>query len=435
MGIPKALLILACLLPIAAECEQSYRVYTEHPRLWLDTRRLRLLRRERERDSIRWQQLELLLKSGRPLPEEPLVQALEYQVAGDEHAGRLAVNWALERTSGAEAPGWGELRLLAVVFDWCYPLIDEKDRARLAKRMARGVESGAARPGIRSFSAAALAAISLADDWPGSEAALATAFEKRWKKEFLPILQEGGGLLDAPADRVAFLEMCHAAQHNLNFDLWNQAPVFFKQLPYYLLLECYPPPVTIAGHRFHQPSERFTARSDPELQGELARVAELLTSAYETNAVETQFLQGWITHDIYRLGTLSGAPYEFLWMNPYQPGLSYYNVPLYLYDEIGGRLLARSSWDDDAEWIGYFGAELQLFADGHRTLVDPKKQISPIVFPQLAVVAAAGDARFQVRLAEGDDVFVVFLEPGKTYWVKTGEAAFAPHVAGKGGIL
>ena len=36
--------IAVLLLPIAAQAEQSYRVYTEHPRLWLNARHLRLLR-------------------------------------------------------------------------------------------------------------------------------------------------------------------------------------------------------------------------------------------------------------------------------------------------------------------------------------------------------------------------------------------------------
>ena len=434
MGIPKTLLLLACLLPIAAECEQSYRVYTEHPRLWLDARRLRLLRRERERQSVRWQQLQLLRKMRRPLPEEPLLAALEYQVADEEAAGHRAVQWALERAAAAEATSREELRLLAVVFDWCYPLFGEKGRTRVAERMAHALDSVSSQPGIRSFSTAALTAIAFADEWPGSETALTAAFETRWRNEFLPALREGK-LLGAAADRVAFLEMCHAVQHNLNLDLWNQAPAFFKQFPFSLLLEYYPPPVTIAGHRFRWPSEASGVRANPALQGELARMAELLTAAYETNSVETQFLQGWITHDIYRLRTPSGAPYEYLWMNPYQPGLSYYNVPLHLHDEIGGRLLARSSWDDDAAWVGYFDGELQLFADGRRTLVDLKKQTSPIVFPQLAVVPAAGNSTFRVRLAEGDDVFVVALEPGKTYRIRMGTEKSVPYVAGKGGIL
>ena len=35
-------------------------------------------------------------------------------------------------------------------------------------------------------------------------------------------------------------------------------------------------------------------------------------------------LQGWLMHDSFMLKSTFGAPYEFLWANPYQPGLSYY---------------------------------------------------------------------------------------------------------------
>ena len=62
-----------------------------------------------------------------------------------------------------------------------------------------------------------------------------------------------------------------------------------------------------------------------------------------------------------------GAPYEFLWANPYHPGLSYYLAPLVFHDEDFGRLFIRSSWDESARWLGYFDGELQLFENGNVT--------------------------------------------------------------------
>jgi hypothetical protein len=44
-------------------------VFTEHPRLFLRAQRLRLLKRERERASPRWQQFETLVAGGAPMPE------------------------------------------------------------------------------------------------------------------------------------------------------------------------------------------------------------------------------------------------------------------------------------------------------------------------------------------------------------------------------
>lgn len=430
----RLVVLLAALLPVAAECEQSYRVYTEHPRLWLNARRLRLLKRERERDSIRWQQLQLLSKGRERLPEEPLVRALEYQVSGAQGAGQQAVGWAVKRAAAAGTPDAGELRLLAVVFDWCHPLFAEEERKRVVEYMARGVAGPASPPGVQAFTSRALAGIALADDWDGSEKALTEAFEKRWGQQLLPALRQGRGL-EKHVDRVALLELCHAARDNLNLDIWSQAPAFFRQFAIYLLLEYYPVSLTVDGHLFRQPAYPLPAKPDPAVEGELGRRTELLTAAYDTNSNETQFLQGWITHDIYRLRSATGAVYEFLWMNPYQPGLSYYAAPLYLYDEVGGTLVARSSWDEDAAWIGYRSGELQLFADGERSLVGTTPPEGPIVFPQLAVVRVAGDADFRVRLAEGTDVFVVGLEAGKTCWVKAGERRSVPQTVQRGGIL
>ncbi len=42
----------------------------EHPRLFLRPGRLRLLRRERERRSMRWQQFEALISGNAPMPGE-----------------------------------------------------------------------------------------------------------------------------------------------------------------------------------------------------------------------------------------------------------------------------------------------------------------------------------------------------------------------------
>ena len=59
--------------------------------------------------------------------------------------------------------------------------------------------------------------------------------------------------------------------------------------------------------------------------------------AYDTNAAESQLLQGWLMHDHFMLRGTFGAPYEFLWANPYQPGLSYYHVPLVYHNPDSGQ--------------------------------------------------------------------------------------------------
>ncbi len=431
----KVLVALVLLAPGASWAAESYQVVTEHPRLWLNARRLRLLRRERERQTVRWQQLEQLSGETPPLPEEPLVRALEYQVAGSQEAARRARAWAAGRAGQPGAPDAAELRLLAIVFDWCYPVMPEEERRKVAERMVRGVAAMATQPSWTAFASRVMGATVLVDDWEGAEPALTEALEKTWRGTLLPALERGRGP-ETPAERVALLEFCYAARDNVNLEAWKDAGAYFRQFPAYLLLQYYPAPVEIDGYRFRQPYRPMSvAAEDAARQGELERRADLLAAAYETNSVETQFLQGWLTHDIYRLRTASGAAYEFLWLNPYQPGLSYYSAPLVLHDELGGRLFARSSWDDDATWIGYDGGELQLFADGERSKIGPAERPQPVIFSDLAVVWASGDTTFNVRMGEGGDVYVVGLAAGRTYWVKAGEAEFVPKTAGAGGIL
>ena len=95
--------------------EESLRIYTEHPRLFLGQHRLKLLQKEKERRSLRWQQFELLMAGHAPMPELGLAGALYYRVAGDQASGRSAVTWAL----GAGT----DLRQVALVFDWCQDLL------------------------------------------------------------------------------------------------------------------------------------------------------------------------------------------------------------------------------------------------------------------------------------------------------------------------
>src|SRR5881398_875723 len=103
---------LACW-PAAAQApaDEPVTVSAEHPRLFLRPQRLRLLRRERERSSMRWQQFAALVSGNAPLPERGFAQALYFQVSGDAVVGRQAIEWALTPAA--------DLRQIAIVYDWC----------------------------------------------------------------------------------------------------------------------------------------------------------------------------------------------------------------------------------------------------------------------------------------------------------------------------
>ncbi|MEI9811267.1 MAG: hypothetical protein WDO18_00705 [Acidobacteriota bacterium] len=91
--------------------------------------------------------------------------------------------------------------------------------------------------------------------------------------------------------------------------------------------------------------------------------------ALDTNAVNYQYVQGLLMADRFAMRSSLGAPYEFLWANPYQPGLAYQTLPLAYHDEVSGHVFARTSWDEDATWLGYFDGTLQLFRNGGRQTV------------------------------------------------------------------
>src|ERR1035438_6205744 len=95
-----AVFCCSCVGLAAQMSDDPVAVFTEHPRLFLRAQRIRLLKRERERASPRWQQLETLVVGGEPMHEPGFAWALYYQVTGNQEYGRKAIVWAL--TSGAD---------------------------------------------------------------------------------------------------------------------------------------------------------------------------------------------------------------------------------------------------------------------------------------------------------------------------------------------
>src|SRR5262245_33765684 len=58
-------------------------VYTEHPRLFLRPQRLRLLKRETQRQALRWEQFQTLVGAKATMPEPAFALALYYEAGGD----------------------------------------------------------------------------------------------------------------------------------------------------------------------------------------------------------------------------------------------------------------------------------------------------------------------------------------------------------------
>ena len=182
------------------------------------------------------------------------------------------------------------------------------------------------------------------------------------------------------------------------------------------LLSYYPVPYQAPENKYRVPA---SASGEFDLHAaESARAADLAMAAYDTTSIFYQYVQGWLLHDLFSMHDPFGAPYEFLWANPYQPGLSYYHLTPVVHDSVLGQFFVRSSWDDDARWAGLFGGKLQVFSDG-------KVQSIDLASPKLldfdhAVVGVVGNAT-SVTIENGTNfIYLVGLKPQGRYSLGSG---------------
>lgn len=434
------LLLLVC--PEQAAGQAEYRVYQERPRLFLEDGRLARLRRDVDRQTLRWQALTGLVENGTSFPEQPLVDALRFRVEEIEQPGRAAIGWAT-RLAGDGIHSAADLRQAALVYDWCRPLFDPGDRETVRAALADAVEavlpSGSTSVGL--VRAAILASIALAGDWNGSERALATLLETHWGADIRPALVSGQ-LADDGASLIAVLEASLAVRHNLETDLLRPATDALASLVRTRLLSYYPLDIETAEGRARRPSHFGADDHQAALQAPLYRIAELLLVAYESNLREFQFIQGWVRDDNYLLRSPMAAPYEFLWGNPYLPGLSAQSAPTLAHDPVRGRLFGRTRWERPATWIGYADGRLELLAEDGASATSSLDGLSPMYFPDAVVVPVRPPVKFSLAWQpagkpppEVVKIFLIGLRAGDTYGLKVGGRPARLVEAGPGGIL
>ena len=165
-------------------------------------------------------------------------------------------------------------------------------------------------------------------------------------------------------DAYPLFELLHAVRDNTIIDLREVLPPVLQGFPDRAPDELLPGGLSRARTReYHIGAEPKTGEPDLRLAA-LSRAAELAMVAYDVNSAESQVLQGWLMHDKFILKSTFGAPYEFLWANPYQPGLSYYHVPAGLSQSGFGPAVRALE-------LGRFGDVVRLFrrrdADVSRT--------------------------------------------------------------------
>ena len=134
--------------------------------------------------------------------------------------------------------------------------------------------------------------------------------------------------------RETLYEMCEfllAARSSTRNDLRNDEPQFFSHLPKEYLLSLKPEQV--------------------EHPDWMAHIAALALVSIDPNLENSQFLQGWAMEESQMLRDGPGVAYEFLWADPYLPGIAYQNMDPWTYDAAGS-LFARANWDAKSCWMG-----------------------------------------------------------------------------------
>ena len=409
-----------------SESVEPLAVFTEHPRLLLPPQRLRLLKRERERRSGRWVLFEALVRGGAPMPEPGFAHALYYAISGDANAGRKAIAWALG--SGTD------LRQQALVFDWCQNLLTAPQSTQLAARLEHGITERQEAGGVASMRSRVLAAIALFDhvpESPGRE--LERIVRGWWEHTIVPALEDGRSVI-ARDDAYPLFELLHAVRDATNTDLRESVRRFFKDFPIEHLLSHYPASFPAADNEYRIGAARTIGEPNLRLAA-LSRAAELAMVAFDVNAPESQVLQGWLMHDRFLLRGPFGSPYEFLWANPYQPGLSYYHVPLIYYNPDFGTLFVRSNWEESATWFGYFNGTVQLFRDGRVTPLNPELTSGPISLTEAVIFFGRNARRFRTTIEEDEEVYVIGLKPRQSYLVEVDDEEASEAATDAGGIL
>jgi hypothetical protein len=120
--------------------------------------------------------------------------------------------------------------------------------------------------------------------------------------------------------------------------------------------------------------------------------------------------------------------------------LSYYHVPLVFRDDTLGSLFMRSSWDDDAKWLGYFSNQLQVFESGRIIVLNPELTRDPLNLEEGIVFFGKAMSRFTVPPSKDperqtEDVFIVGLKPHFVYSIETDDEELNEADSDVGGTL
>jgi hypothetical protein len=361
----------------------SLRAQDTSPRLLLTARRLHRLKLDRERNTARWSNFEHRVKTVPDSPQRGFELALYGIVASDAPSCHAAIQWGLKHKS--------EYRQTALIADWCQAQISESDRVAL---LADPPAFQANRP----FTSARNVLFSQVARGEGSR----DSAKEQWA-QLLPLIQRDPRVCLPEA--YALYEFLDAANTNFRIDLRQDDPRLFSNFPLLLLLSLHPAEV-------EQPQWK-------------QRMGGLMMVNVDPNLQASSFVQGWALEDPRMVLDGPGIAYEFLWANPYLPGLGYYNMDHWFYDPDSGLLLARKSWDANSCWVSIFHGKVDTLQCAGDILNAPTK------FGKLTLMPMKEQCE-QVTVQPGEAVILSRLNPGrKLAWETNGEK-FKAHADASG---
>lgn len=305
---------------------------------------------------------------------------------------------------------------------------------RLASTVSAGLPADAAPARVRDLT---LAAVAVADDTPDASArALGWVHQQWWPR--ITSAMEAGRIPVPHREALPFVEVIYSFQRGLQLDLRESAVAFFRDYPIWHLLRHYPPSFAGGENDYRIPA--FSGNGEPDIDdATMSRAAELAMVALDSNAQESQFLQGWLLNPRFRMRGALGAPYEYFWCNPYQPSLSYFYLPLYQYLPAFNSLLARSSWEENATWLGMVDGAMQLFTEDGIRVVEAGREtrllpVGPSSIVMEGKVAPPGGVS-RVTAPECERLFWLGLRGSSRYEVEIDGEEIAEVVTSKGGVL
>jgi hypothetical protein len=282
------------------------------PLLLLSGKRLHRLKLDAQRQTERWSNFEQRVKTVADSPQRGFELALYSAVTGNTGACGSAVEWGKSHT--------GEHRQIAIVVNWCAAEISDSDRSLL---LNVPVQKDNAHPFTSARDALFLDVV--------EGRASRESIRQQWS-ELLPLIQRDPRV--CLPEVYALFEFFDVAQKNFRIDPRQDDARLFSTLPNLFLLSIPPDQVEKPDWKTRA-GGLMMVNVDPNLQG-------------------SSFIQGWAMEDPKMAREGPGVAYEFLWANPYLPGLGYHNMDLFAYDAGSSLLVARKSWEADSCWVSMF---------------------------------------------------------------------------------